>query len=121
MFGREISCRAGRSPSLSRRTGRGSRPFDAPPARTARHSGITTTGDVDAALYKALGDYPPFNRLVNETMLAAVSLSELPGIVFDNSVPSADTDKATTVLLALGSRAREKAGEASLLPCRIHS
>ena len=78
--------------------------------------------DVDAALYKALCEYPPFNRLVNETMLAAVSLSELPGVVFDkSSVPPDIAEKGLGVLLALGSRAREKPGEASLLPCRIHS
>jgi ATP-dependent helicase YprA (DUF1998 family) len=82
---------------------------------------VTATGDMDAALYKALEGYPPFNRLVNETMVAAISLSELPGVVFDKSVPALVADKAMTVLLALGSRAREKVGEASLLPCRIHS
>jgi ATP-dependent helicase YprA (DUF1998 family) len=89
------------------------------PFLTAR--GVDASGDVDAALYKALGGYEPFNRLVNETMTAAISLAELPGVVFDKAVPSAVAAKATSVLLALGSRAREKAGEASLLPCRIHS
>lgn len=78
-------------------------------------------GDFDAGLYHALREYPPFNRLVNETMLAAVSLSELPEVVFETSVPSDLGEKAIGVLLALGSRAREKVGEASLLPCRIHS
>ncbi len=48
---------------------------------------VTAAGDVDAALYKSLENYPPFNRLVNETMVAAISLSELPGVVFDKSVP----------------------------------
>jgi len=83
--------------------------------------GVTATGDVDAALYKALGDYSPFNHLVNQTMVAAISLSELPGVVFDKSVPAPAAEQATSALLALGSRAREKPGEASLLPCRIHS
>ncbi|WP_394693141.1 DEAD/DEAH box helicase [Hyphobacterium sp.] len=78
-------------------------------------------GDLDAKLYQALREYAPFNRLVNETMLAAVSLSELPEVVFDCAVPADVTEKAIGVLLALGSRAREKPGEASLLPCRIHS
>jgi ATP-dependent helicase YprA (DUF1998 family) len=80
-----------------------------------------TAGDVDVALYKALSNYGPFNQLVNETMVAAVSLAELPSVVFDKSVPAPAGELATSALLALGSRAREKAGEASLLPCRIHS
>ncbi len=65
-------------------------------------------------LYQALRAYPPFNRLVNETMLAAVSLSELPSVVFESSATPEAAEKAIGVLLALGSRAREKAGEASL-------
>ncbi len=83
--------------------------------------GVTMIDDVGAALYKALSDYPPFNHLVNETMVAAISLAELPGVAFDKSVPATTAEQAASVLLALGSRAREKAGEASLLPCRIHS
>lgn len=79
------------------------------------------SGDLDATLHRALREFLPFNHLVNETMLAAVSLSELPGVVFENAVASDIADKAISVLLALGSRAREKPGEASLLPCRIHS
>lgn len=82
---------------------------------------VSLGGDLDAALYQALRAYPPFNRLVNETMLAAVSLSELPSVVFESSATPEAAEKAIGVLLALGSRAREKAGEASLLPCRIHS
>jgi ATP-dependent helicase YprA (DUF1998 family) len=77
--------------------------------------------DLDATLHQALRGYTPFNWLVNKTMLAAVSLSELPGVVFENVVAKDIADKAVSVLLALGSRAREKPGEASLLPCRIHS
>lgn len=77
--------------------------------------------DFDATLHQALREYAPFNRLVNETMRAAVSLSELPGVVFEKSVPTDTAEKGISVLLALGSRAREKPGEASLLPCRIHS
>ena len=83
--------------------------------------GVPSTGDVDAALFTALSKYEPFNRLVNETMKAAISLSELPEIVFEKDVPDGVAAKATSVLLALGSRAREKTGEASLLPCRIHT
>lgn len=81
----------------------------------------TSEADFEATLYHALREYEPFNRLVNETMLAAVSLTELPHVLFDESVSPNLADKAVSVLLALGSRAREKLGEASLLPCRIHS
>lgn len=79
------------------------------------------SGDVDKSLHAALREYPPFNRLVNETMRAAISLAELPHVVFRKEVPEALAEKAMTALLALGSRARDKPGEASLLPCRIHS
>ncbi len=82
---------------------------------------VSLGSDLDASLYQALSSFPPFNRLVNETMLAAVSLSELPRVVFESSLAAEAAEKAISVLLALGSRAREKAGEASLLPCRIHS
>ncbi|WP_275150598.1 DEAD/DEAH box helicase [Citrobacter koseri] len=82
---------------------------------------VKDVSDVDAKLYLALYDYAPFNRLVNETMTAAVSLSKLPEIIFDDTIPSNLLEKATTVLLAFGSRAKKTPNEASLLPCRIHS
>ena len=77
--------------------------------------------NLEAALYHALSDYPVLNLLVNETMDAAVSLGELPSLLFSDSVDGALAESAVTSLLAVASRARAKAGDASLLPCRIHS
>jgi ATP-dependent helicase YprA (DUF1998 family) len=76
--------------------------------------------DVARSLFDALDDFPPFNRLVNQTMISALPLADLGGLIF----PEADValhDRAITALLALGSRARRASGDASLLPCRIHS
>jgi MrfA Zn-binding domain/Helicase conserved C-terminal domain len=77
-------------------------------------------GDLSRALFDALSDFGPFNRLVNVTMTAAIPLAELGALVF----PETDrglADAATGGLLALGSRARLASDEPSLLPCRIHS
>jgi ATP-dependent helicase YprA (DUF1998 family) len=71
-------------------------------------------------LTEALSTYPPFNHLVNATMRAAVPLPDLGGIIFPG-IERERADRAVTSLLALGSRARTGADEASLLPCRIHS
>ena len=83
-----------------------------------RHQALgPTLGNTLAA---ALDGYPPFNFLVNETMKSAIPLSELGKTVFPKQ-PEAVANKAITTLLALGSRARKIASDASLLPCRIHS
>jgi ATP-dependent helicase YprA (DUF1998 family) len=76
--------------------------------------------DVDKALFHALERFAPFNRLVNETMKAALPLGELGSLVFPET-QKARSDKAVDTLLALGSRAKLAPGEPSLLPCRIHS
>ncbi|MEW6392354.1 MAG: DEAD/DEAH box helicase [Pseudomonadota bacterium] len=71
-------------------------------------------------LYKALLGWAPFSRLVNETMVSALSFDEVREAIF----PGADAergDQAINTLLALGSRARLKPDDASLLPCRIHA
>jgi ATP-dependent helicase YprA (DUF1998 family) len=82
--------------------------------------GISPSGDLGTSLYEALQGFPPLNLLINETMAAAVPLGDLGDIVF-SGVPSDTADAAIASLLALGSRARLSANEASLLPCRIHS
>ena len=72
------------------------------------------------ALHAALQGWGPFSRLVNATMVAALSFDEVRAKVF----PVAETvagDRAINALLALGSRARLKPDDASLLPCRIHA
>ncbi len=82
---------------------------------------VTASSNIDADLYSALRGYEPFNHLVNQSMKAAICLSELPAVVFPNATQPDQAEQAIGTLLALGSRAREKIGEASLLPCRIHS
>ena len=76
--------------------------------------------NLGSALVMALKDFPPFNRLVNETMKAALPLAELGPHVFPG-VDAERADSALTRLLALGSRARNAPKDPSLLPCRIHS
>lgn len=85
------------------------------------YRGVKGAGDVELSLFNALKGFGPLNILVNRTMRAALSLTELPAIVFSEEVPAELGMRALTTLLALSSRSREKAGDASLLPCRIHS
>lgn len=71
-------------------------------------------------LYKALRDFPPLAKLVNETMKKALPVSELGALLF----PDADAelaDRAASTLISLGSAARPKPDEAGLLPCRVHA
>ncbi len=72
------------------------------------------------ALYAALETYGPFSKLVNDTMRAARSFQELRELIFPNA-PEEAGDRAINALLALGSRARLKPDDASLLPCRVHA
>lgn len=71
-------------------------------------------------LHSALSGWGPFSRLVNATMVGALSFAEVREKVFPN-VESFIGDRAISALLALGSRARLKPDDASLLPCRIHA
>jgi ATP-dependent helicase YprA (DUF1998 family) len=73
-----------------------------------------------AALFEALHDFPPMSHLVNLTMQMAKPLDELAAEVFPN-VDSDLADRALTALVALGSTARPRSGEAGLLPCRVHA
>lgn len=79
----------------------------------------TGSEPVGVLLYRALEGFAPFNQLVNETMKAAISLAELPNVAFAPGTPKADV--AIGALLALGSRAKLKPEDPSLLPCRIHT
>jgi ATP-dependent helicase YprA (DUF1998 family) len=81
---------------------------------------VTAAKDVDACLHDALKDFPPFNRLVNETMKAAIPVADLGELIFPG-VEHALSSSAISKLLAIGSRARTGADKPSLLPCRIHS
>jgi ATP-dependent helicase YprA (DUF1998 family) len=82
--------------------------------------GVEPTGDHGADLFNALRHYGPFSRLVNETMRAARSFSEIRELVFQTTAPAVG-DSAINSLLAMGSRARLKPEDASLLPCRVHA
>jgi ATP-dependent helicase YprA (DUF1998 family) len=72
------------------------------------------------ALHAALEGYGPFSKLVNDTMRAARSFGELRELIFPEASTEAG-DRAVNALLALGSRARLKPDDASLLPCRVHA
>ncbi len=72
------------------------------------------------ALHAALESYGPFSKLVNDTMRAARSFDELRELIFPDASLDAG-NRAVNALLALGSRARLKPEDASLLPCRVHA
>lgn len=82
--------------------------------------GIAPTANAGADLVNALKEYGPFSLLVNETMLAARSFVELRNLLFPNN-DEAMADRAVNSLIAMGSRARVKPDDASLLPCRVHA
>jgi ATP-dependent helicase YprA (DUF1998 family) len=73
---------------------------------------VAPTGDADADLHAALNQYGPFSLLVNATMEAARSFEEIREIVFGDA-EHASGDRAINALVAMGSRARLKAGDAS--------
>lgn len=84
------------------------------------YRGVSASAFPSADLFNALSDYGPFSLLVNETMKAARSFDELRDLLF----PGADAfeaDRAVNALIAMGSRARMKVEDASLLPCRVHA
>ncbi|HPF22804.1 MAG TPA: DEAD/DEAH box helicase [Hyphomonas sp.] len=84
------------------------------------YRGVVATDNISADLYHALQEFSPFNELVNVTMSSAQRVTDLPAIIFPQT-SEATRRQALSVLLALGSRARRGEGEASLLPCRLHT
>ncbi|MGW0056562.1 DEAD/DEAH box helicase [Nocardia nova] len=74
---------------------------------------------VGVLLYEALQAYGPMALLVNETMLKAQPVGELSRALFPG-VDQAIAERATTVMVSLGSAARRAADDAGLLPCRVH-
>ncbi|MEQ8348872.1 MAG: DEAD/DEAH box helicase [Sneathiellaceae bacterium] len=85
-----------------------------------QYRGITPGTDQSADLYHALESFGPFSKLVNETMHAARTFDEIRDLVF-NTVDHAAGDQAINALLAMGTRARLKNDDPSLLPCRVHA
>lgn len=84
------------------------------------YRGKPTGAGHGADLHAALSGWAPFSRLVNATMVGALSFDEVRARVFPTT-DAARGDQAINALLALGSRARLNPDDASLLPCRIHA
>jgi ATP-dependent helicase YprA (DUF1998 family) len=85
-----------------------------------RYRGVQAGQPLERALYEALRGYAPMSLLVNLTMREARPLQELAREIFPGDDPEL-ADRALTVLVALGSVAREAEGEPGLLPCRVHA
>jgi ATP-dependent helicase YprA (DUF1998 family) len=84
------------------------------------HRGVQATAELGPTLHRALDEFPPMAQLINQTMRRATPVAELGADVFATDDRKL-ADLATTVLIALGSSARLKDGEAGLLPCRLHA
>ena len=84
------------------------------------YRGIVPSPKVERDLFEALREFPPLGRLINITMKEARALGELGAAVFP-SVSHDLANAALSVLMALGSVAREDAYAAGLLPCRVHN
>jgi ATP-dependent helicase YprA (DUF1998 family) len=75
---------------------------------------------VEFSLHKAFKDFGPLGKIINSTMGQAKAVAELLDTIFPDSDKEI-ADKALTVLLSLGSIARESKDDAGLLPCRVHN
>ena len=75
---------------------------------------------VESTLYDTLKDYGPLGLLINQSMEEALPLDRLGMDLFPDADPEV-AERAVTVLMALGSAAREEPGTPGLLPCRIHA
>lgn len=82
--------------------------------------GVVPSENAGADLHAALNTYGPFSKLVNVTMGAAQSFDEVRQLVFPD-IEASVGDRAVNALIAMGSRARLKSDDASLLPCRVHA
>jgi ATP-dependent helicase YprA (DUF1998 family) len=85
-----------------------------------KYRGVRDPADLGKALYDALDTFPPMSLLVNLTMKTATPVAELGNAVFGINDRGL-ADRATTVLVALGSLARRAEGQPGLLPCRVHA
>lgn len=85
------------------------------------YRGVTYVETIERGLFDALVSFPPMSSLINATMQEARPIGELGGFLFAGDVPSRIADTAVTVLMALGSIAREDPDLPGLLPCRIHN
>lgn len=85
------------------------------------YRGILETDSMEQALFEALQYFGPMGRLINITMEEAKPIAELSSFLFNDNVSPQLADEALTVLLALGSVARQAPGLPGLLPCRVHN
>lgn len=84
------------------------------------YRGVSHVDELQPALYDALNQFEPLNRLVNLTMQEARPLDALGRDVF-GELQADVADRAITALLALGSLARKEPLQPGLLPCRVHA
>jgi ATP-dependent helicase YprA (DUF1998 family) len=78
------------------------------------------TDGIQDTLYHAIENYAPFNLLVNNSMERASTIAELSGLLFPECDKAAAI-QATSNLLVIGSAARRRADNVSLLPARLHA
>jgi len=85
-----------------------------------KYRSIPNAATIERSLYDTLEKFPPMAELINSTMQQAQPVHEISEKIFPN-VPHATGARAVTVLLALGSIAREEEDTPGLIPCRVHS
>lgn len=85
------------------------------------YRGVSATDSAEHSLYEALKDFGPMGRLINATMKEATPIAELGDFLFSDDVSPQLADQAVTVLMALGSVARQAPSLPGLLPCRVHN
>ena len=89
-------------------------------AKFLEYRKIDPSGQLNKSLYDSLVSFAPMAHLINLTMKKALPVNTLGAELFDG-IPPKDAEQAITNLVALGSLARQKSTEPSLLPCRVHS
>lgn len=84
-----------------------------------KYRGVEASGAFRPALMAALEEYAPLSLLINATMDAAYSISELSELAFEG-VTAAEADSALTILLTLASMAKLNENDVPLFPARAH-
>lgn len=85
-----------------------------------KYRSVLNSQPLGLTLYRALENMSVMNLLVNLSMESAQPLDKLNTQLFPDVDPIV-SERAVTVLIALGSLARKNPTEPGLLPCRIHS
>ena len=84
------------------------------------YRGVKRCETPESALWAALSDLKPMNRLINLSMASAIPIDALASEIF-HEVDGRTAESAVTALLALGSLARQEPDGPNLLPCRVHT